>query len=340
MAGVPPAGGGGAVAAATAAAAVAGAPLSGASAAVGGGGGGMAEGIRLPSPLGFTPSPNRLRPCAAGRGGAGAAGGGGAGWTGDSRYGDGHRNSTDSTVFVFESEDDSSTTDPSERDGILAETSSLAVDTFHSGSGGSGVISVGSGGGGASCSGWEGAGGGGGGGGGGAGGGRLCRGGRWKTAAGTPPNAALQPGEFNLMLSSRAKPVSTGSGMESVSPLMTPRSPTTPASCSSTSPCASDGSFSTSLSRPQSAEKRQFLMRVRFGFSLQVSVKGTGWRRVADTWMWFCSWLFFYEYCCWRLNKRRHFVTGATGAYLEDRVARGSMASCGSSILRTQVEPG
>lgn len=278
IAGIPPAGGGGAVAAATAAAAAAGTPLSAASAAVGCGGGGVAEGIRLPSPLGFTPSPNRLRPCAVGRGVGGAASSGVAGWTGDGRCGDSQRNSTDSAVFVFESEDDSSTTDPSERDGMLAETSSLAVDTFHSGSGGSGVVSVGSGGGGVSCSGWENAGGCGGGG----GGGRFCRRGRWRTAAGTPPNAALQPGESNLMPSSRTMPVSTGSGVESVSPLMTPRSPTTPASCSSTSPCASDGSFSTSLSRPQSAEKRQFLMRVRPVFSCVVSVE-EGARRLVDT---------------------------------------------------------
>ncbi|CAM9222292.1 unnamed protein product, partial [Hapterophycus canaliculatus] len=227
-----------------------GTPLQVASATVGGGSGmGMAgvatvvaEGVRLQSPLGFTPSPIGWRAKTAGRGSCGATGGGGGGaaWAGDSRRRDGPRNGT---AFAFESEDDSSTVDPSERetDGVLAEASHVVPDVFHSGGGGAG------------CSGWEGMGGFG-------GGGRLRRG-QWKAATGTPPNPALQSGDFNLMLSSRI-PLSTGSGMESVSPLMTPRSPRTPASCGSTSPCASDGSFSTSLSRPQSAEKKQFLMRM------------------------------------------------------------------------------
>ncbi len=241
-------------AAATAAATAAGTTGAATTSVVGGGGGGIAEGIRLLSPLGFTSSPVRLNPCAAtGLGSSGAAGGAGGGWTGDGRCGEGQRNST---VFVFESEDDSSNVDPSEKEGMLAETSSLAADTFHGGgSGDRSVVSVGSGGsGGAGCSGWEGIGP--------TEGCARLRRGRWKSTAGTPPNAVLQPGEFNLMMSSSRMPLSTGSGMESVSPLMTPRSPRTPASCGSTSPCASDGSFSTSLSRPQSAEKRQFLMRV------------------------------------------------------------------------------
>ena len=270
MAGVPTTAGAGAAAAAAATAAATAAGTSGATSVVGGAGGGIAEGIRLLSPLGFTPSPVRLNPCAAGRGSSGATGSAGAGWTGDSRCGEGQRNST---VFVFESEDDSSTVDPSEREGMFAETSSLAVDTFPGGgSGDRSVVSVGSGGsGGVGCSGWEGLGAGDGG----AGGARLCRG-RWKSATGTPPNAVLQPGEFNLMMSSSRMPLSTGSGMESVSPLMTPRSPRTPASCGSTSPCASDGSFSTSLSRPQSAEKRQFLMRVRLVSVWHALVKDAG----------------------------------------------------------------
>lgn len=222
-------------------------------AAVGGAGGVTAEGLRVQSPLGHTPSPSRLKACSAGRGGSGAAGGRSAGWTGDGRYGDGQRNST---VFVFESEDDSSTVDPSEREGMLVETSSLGVDALHSGSVDRSISSTGSGAGG----GWEcpGAGGVSG-----AGSGIFCRG-RVKSAAGTPPNAAIQAGEFNFLLSMSSKvPLS---GMESVSPLMTPRSPRTPASCGSASPCASDASFTTSLSRPQSAEKRQFLMRVRLVF--------------------------------------------------------------------------
>lgn len=241
-----------------AATAGAGPPLQGATVTVGGGGGGtaVAEAIRLQSPLAFTPSPSRLRPWAAGRCSSGAAtgggGGGGGGYAGDSRCGDGQLNSS---VFAFESEDDSSNVDPLERegDGMLAEAYPVAVDAFYSasGSGGSGVISVGSGGGGMSYPGWEGAVGSG-------GGSAGCR--RLRRATGTPTNATLQSGEINL---SSKVPLSAGSGMESVSPLMTPRSPRTPASCGSTSPCASDGSFSTSLSRPQSAEKRQFLMRVR-----------------------------------------------------------------------------
>lgn len=236
--GVPTGAGVGAGAAATAA---------GATATLGGAGGVTAEGLRVQSPLGHTPSPSRLKACAAGRGNSGATGGRCAGWTGDVRCGDGRRNST---VFVFESEDDSSTVDPSEREGMLAETSSLGVDALH---GANADRSVGS-------TGWEVPGAGGLGGVGGAGSERL-RGGRMKNAVGTPPNAALQAGEFNFLLSSKV-PLSAGSGMESVSPLMTPRSPRTPASCGSASPCASDASFSTSLSRPQSAEKRQFLMRV------------------------------------------------------------------------------
>lgn len=247
---------------ATTATAGAGPPLQGATVTVGGGGAGggggtaVAEAIRLQSPLGFTPSPSRLRPWAAGRCSSGAAtgGGGGGGCAGDSWCGDGQRNSS---VFAFESEDDSSNVDPFEREGegMLAEAYPVAVDAIYtaSGSGGSGVISVGSGGGGMSYPGWEGAVGSG-------GGSAGCR--RLRRATGTPTNATLQSGEFNLMLSSKV-PLSAGSGMESVSPLMTPRSPRTPASCGSTSPCASDGSFSNSLSRPQSAEKRQFLMRVR-----------------------------------------------------------------------------
>ncbi|CAM9299990.1 unnamed protein product [Ectocarpus fasciculatus] len=223
----------------------AGPPLQGATVAVGGGveggrgGTAVAEAIRLQSPLGFTPSPSRLRPWAAGRCSSGAATGGGCGggYAGDSRCGDGQRNSS---VFAFESEDDSSNVDPLEREGegMIAEAYPVAVDAFYSasGGGGSGVISVGSGGGSAGCR-------------------------RLRRATGTPTNATLPSGEFNLMLSSKV-PLSAGSGMESVSPLMTPRSPRTPASCGSTSPCASDGSFSNSLSRPQSAEKRQFLMRM------------------------------------------------------------------------------
>lgn len=242
--------GAGAGAAATAAGAAAGLPLPGATVTVGGAGGVTAEGLRVQSPLGHTPSPSRLKAYAAGQGRSGAAGGRGSG---DGRCGDGQRNST---VFVFESEDDSSTVDPSERE---AETSSLGVDALHSGCGDRSVSSTGSGGGG----GWEFPGVGGGGG---AGSERFRRG-RLKSVVGTPPNATLQPGEFNFLLSSKV-PLSAGSGMgmESVSPLMTPRSPRTPASCGSASPCASDASFSTSLSRPQSAEKRQFLMRVRLVF--------------------------------------------------------------------------
>lgn len=221
----------------------------------------MAEGLRVQSPLGHTPSPSRLKSCTAGRGNGGAAGGWCAGWTGDVRCGDGHRNST---VFVFESEDESSTVDPSEREGMLAETSSLGVDALHGGSADRSVSSTGSGAGGSREV--PGAGGVGG-----MGGGRF-RQGRVKNAVGTPPNAALQAGEFNFLLTSKI-PLSAGSGMESVSPLMTPRSPRTPASCGSASPCASDASFSTSLSRPQSAEKRQFLMRVSLVFLGKFSLK-------------------------------------------------------------------
>ncbi|CAM9197072.1 unnamed protein product [Ectocarpus sp. 12 AP-2014] len=204
----------------------AGPPLQGATVTVGGGGAGggggtaVAEAIRLQSPLGFTPSPSRLRPWAAGRCSSGAAtgggGGGGGGCAGDSRCGDGQRNSS---VFAFESEDDSSNVDPFEREGegTLAEAYPVAVDAIYtaSGSGGSGVISVGSGGGGMSYPGWEGAVGSG-------GGSAGCR--RLRRATGTPTNATLLSGEFNLMLSSKV-PLSAGSGMESVSPLMTPRSP-------------------------------------------------------------------------------------------------------------------
>lgn len=252
--GVPTCAGTGAGAAATAAGAAAGPTLPGAPATVGGAGGVTADGLRVQSPVGHTPSPSRLKACAAGRGNSGATGGRCAGWTGDVRCGDGQRNST---VFVFESEDDSSTVDPSEREGMLAETSSLGVDVLHSGSADRSVSSAGSGAGGS----WEVPG---------AGGvgrarGERFRGGRMKNAVGTPPNAAVQVGDFNFLLSSKV-PLSAGSGMESVSPLMTPRSPRTPASCGSASPCASDASFSTSLSRPQSAEKRQFLMRVSLIF--------------------------------------------------------------------------
>ena len=251
--GVPTGSGTGAGAAATAAGAAVGPPLPGATATVGSAGGNATEGLRVQSPLGHTPSPSRLKACAAGRGSTGAAGGRYAGWTGDIRCGDGQRSST---VFVFESEDESSTVDPSEKEGMLGETSSLGVDALNSSSVDRSVSSTGSAGGG-----WEipGAGGFGG-----VGSGRF-RQGRVKNAVGTPPNAALQAGEFNFLLSSKV-PLSAGSGMESVSPLMTPRSPRTPASCGSASPCASDASFSTSLSRPQSAEKRQFLMRVSLVF--------------------------------------------------------------------------
>lgn len=77
-------------------------------------------------------------------------------------------------------------------------------------------------------------------------------------AAGNPPqNRPVQPSAFTFLLSSRG-PSSQGSGMESVSPLVTPRSPRTPVSCGSSSPCASE----TSLGRCQSAEKRQFLLQV------------------------------------------------------------------------------
>ena len=240
---------------------------------VGHGGSSTDEGGRSQSSVAVTPSPCRRRPWRAalkgsvvdgetrGRGGARGAGRQAVG--SDRRRAGGQGKS----VFGFESEDDASNVDPSEADMILSDTSPLAMDSFNSGSGvgsisvaGGGSVDRGSegngGGGGAWSSSW------------GSGvGGRRRRGRRQSQNGNNPsvnaPGAPSQNSEFSLALSSKVS--SLGSGMESVSPVMTPRSPRTPVSCGSSSPCASDASFSTATGRPLSAEKRQYLMRVSEG---------------------------------------------------------------------------
>lgn len=80
------------------------------------------------------------------------------------------------------------------------------------------------------------------------------------SAGGATSSVPSQSSEFSLVLSAKVSS-SIGSGMESVSPVVTPKSPRTPVSCGSASPCTSEASISTT-GRPLSVEKRQFLLRV------------------------------------------------------------------------------
>lgn len=200
------------------------------------------EGTLSQSPIGFTPTSCHRRPWRAAQGGSVQGNGRGGAHEGATSRED---------VFGFENGDDASNTDPSEREMIVSNFSSVATSSFNGGGGNGGSeSSVG----GAWYSSWESGGG---------GNGRRRRG-RGKAqnvsnAGGVTSSVPSQSSEFSLVLS--AKVSSVGSGMESVSPVVTPKSPRTPVSCGSASPCASEASISTT-GRPLSAEKRQFLLRV------------------------------------------------------------------------------
>lgn len=182
------------------------------------------EGTLSQSPIGFTPTCHR-RPWRVAQGGSRG---------GDVRGSLHEGAASREDVFGFENEDDAS--------------NSETMGSFNCGGGNGGSeSSVGGA--------WYSSGGG--------GNGRRRRG-RGKAqnmsnAGGATSSIPSQSSEFSLVLS--AKVSSIGSGMESVSPVVTPKSPRTPVSCGSASPCASEASISTT-GRPLSAEKRQFLLRV------------------------------------------------------------------------------